>query len=90
MLGKHDDGTSKRVYAFTTSDESYWYYFDSEAKRQSLVLKTGNDPPQKNFTDNILLVKTCLQFFLENFDFSNSHRKKVFCFLNSIFFKCSN
>ncbi|CAF3108963.1 unnamed protein product, partial [Rotaria sp. Silwood2] len=44
MLKKFDGGKSKRVYDIITSDESWFYYYDPETKRQSQVWVASNDP----------------------------------------------
>ena len=44
MLKNFDGGRSKRVYDIITGDESCFYYYDPEMKRQSQVWVTRNDP----------------------------------------------
>jgi histone-lysine N-methyltransferase SETMAR len=44
MLEKFDGGRSKRVYDIITGDESWFYYYDPETKRQSQVWDASNDP----------------------------------------------
>ncbi len=44
MLEKFDCGRSKRVYDIITDDESWFYYYDPETKRQSQVWFASNDP----------------------------------------------
>jgi len=44
MLEKFDGGRSKRVYDVITDDESWFYYYDPEMKRQSQVWVASNDP----------------------------------------------
>lgn len=44
MLEKFDGGRSKRVYDVITGDESWFYYYDPETKRQSQVWIGRNDP----------------------------------------------
>ena len=47
MLKKFDGGRSKRLYDIITGDESCFYYYDSEMKRQSQVWVARNDPSSK-------------------------------------------
>lgn len=48
MLEKFDDGRSKRVFDIITGDESWFYYYDPETKRQSQVwIARGETPPRK-------------------------------------------
>lgn len=44
MLEKFDGGRSKRVYDVITGDESWFYYYDPEMKRQNQVWIGRNDP----------------------------------------------
>ncbi|CAF1547696.1 unnamed protein product, partial [Rotaria sordida] len=44
MLEKFDGGRSKRVSDIITGDESWFYHYDPETKRQSEVWVTSNDP----------------------------------------------
>jgi histone-lysine N-methyltransferase SETMAR len=44
MLEKFDRGRSKRVYDIITGDESWFYYYDPETKRQSQVWVASNNP----------------------------------------------
>ena len=44
MLKKFDGGRSKHVYDIITDDESWFYYYDPETKRQSQVWVVRNDP----------------------------------------------
>ena len=44
MLEKFDSGRSKRVYDVIIGDESWFYYYDPETKRQSQVWVASNDP----------------------------------------------
>ncbi len=44
MLEKFDGDRSKRVYDIVTGDESWFYYYDPETKRQSQVWAASNDP----------------------------------------------
>jgi len=45
MLETFDGCRSKRVYDIITGDESWFYYYDPETKRQSQVSVASNDPP---------------------------------------------
>ena len=44
MLKKFDGGRSKRVYDIITGDESCFYYYGPETKRQSEVWTARNNP----------------------------------------------
>jgi histone-lysine N-methyltransferase SETMAR len=44
MLEKFDRSRSKHVYDIITGDESWFYYYDPETKRQSQVRVASNDP----------------------------------------------
>ena len=44
MLKKFNGGRSKRVYYIITGDESGFYSYDSDTKRQSQVWVTRNNP----------------------------------------------
>ncbi|CAF1257765.1 unnamed protein product [Rotaria sp. Silwood1] len=52
---KFNGGKSKRVYDIITGDESWFYYYDPQTKRQSQVWVASNDPhPTKSGFNTII------------------------------------